>query len=565
MEEAFKSARTLLCAAAKLAHPQKDPVLSLAVDASDHHVGGVLQQHCGGHWQPLAFFSRKLTETETRYSTLDRELLACVAAIRHFRYLVEGRQFTLFTDHKPLTYLLAKQADAWSARQQRHLAYVAEYTSDVRHVPGEENVVADALSRPPAVAALVPPASTGLLRWADFSTAQTSCADLAAIRAKRQQHLQVVQVEGQPVWCDVSQGNWRPVVPAELRRQVFDNVHQLVHPGVRATCRLISNRFVWPGLAVDCREWCRQCVACCRAKVVRVEHTAVEKIPIPEARFSHVHVDLVGPLPASRQGHTYLLTVIDRSTRWPEATPLAGVQAETVLEAFITTWVARFGLPARITTDRGAQFTLGTWGDWCSQQGVQNITTTAYHPQANGMVERIHRTLKAAIAARGGALAWADHLPWVLLGMRAAPREETGVSAGEATLQHQLVVPGQLPPPQRQPDVEFVPEPPPAVIPSTRREYAQVVKTSPLDQADWVYVRRGAQGRPMADAWSGPFKVLEKASKAWKLQMGPRVEIVSRDRLQPHLGSVEPEAARPPTRGRPRTAEYLSGSDDQES
>ena len=164
MEEAFKSARTSLCAAAKLAHPQKDPVLSLAVDASDHHVGGVLQQHCGGHWQPLAFFSRKLTETETRYSTLDRELLACVAAIRHFRYLVEGRQFTLFTDHKPLTYLLAKQADAWSARQQRHLAYVAEYTSDVRHVPGEENVVADALSRPPAVAAIVPPASTGLLR-----------------------------------------------------------------------------------------------------------------------------------------------------------------------------------------------------------------------------------------------------------------------------------------------------------------------------------------------------------------------------------------------------------------
>ena len=62
---------------------------------------------------------------------------------------------------------------------------------------------------------------------------------------------------------------------------------------------------------------------------------------------------------------------------------------DSVLEAFINTWVARFGVPARIITDRGTQFTSGTWGDWCKKQGVQHITTTAYHPQANGMVERI--------------------------------------------------------------------------------------------------------------------------------------------------------------------------------
>ena len=79
---------------------------------------------------------------------LDRELLACVAAIWHFWCLVEGRAFTLYTYHKPLTYLLSKQADAWSARQQCHLAYVAEYTADIQHVQGVENVVADALSRP---------------------------------------------------------------------------------------------------------------------------------------------------------------------------------------------------------------------------------------------------------------------------------------------------------------------------------------------------------------------------------------------------------------------------------
>ena len=82
---------------------------------------------------------------------------------------------------------------------------------------------------------------------------------------------------------------------------------------------------------------------------------------------------------------------------------------ETVLEAFITTWVARFGVPARITTNRGTQFTSGTLGDWCQKQGVQHITTITYHPQANNMVERILCTSKAALCAREGAAAWKDH------------------------------------------------------------------------------------------------------------------------------------------------------------
>ena len=97
-------------------------------------------------------------------------------------------------------------------------------------------------------------------------------------------------------------------------------------------------------------------MACCRAKVTHVKHSGVEKIPIPGARFSHMHVDLVGPLPASRDGSTYLLTM---------QSPWGRIDVDTVLEAFITTWVACFSVPACITTDRGTQFTSGTWGDWC--------------------------------------------------------------------------------------------------------------------------------------------------------------------------------------------------------
>ncbi len=88
-----------------------------------------------------------------KYSAFDRELLACVSGFRHFRHLLEGRRFTIFTDHKPLTYALQRTSDPWSARQARQLSYLEEYTDDIRHITGEENIVADTLSRPPPSAA----------------------------------------------------------------------------------------------------------------------------------------------------------------------------------------------------------------------------------------------------------------------------------------------------------------------------------------------------------------------------------------------------------------------------
>ena len=130
----------------------------------------------------------------------------------------------------------------------------------------------------------------------------------------------------------------------------------------------------------------------------------------------------------------------------------------------------------------------------------------------------------------------------------------TGISAAEAALQQQLVVPGQLPLPSEQPADMEVPPAPPVVIPPTVWSYAQAAASSPLDGADWVYVAKGGAQRPMANKYSGPYQVLERGNKAWKLQVGEMVEVVSRDRLKPHLGGVAPEAAVPTRSGRPRTA-----------
>ena len=172
MAAAFLASKAAMIAAAELAHPVEGAELSLAVDASGSHVGAVLQQMHGGGLRPLAFFSQKLDAAQQKYSAFDRELLACYLAIRHFRWILEGRSFFVLSDHKPLSFALHRLSDAWSARQQRHLSYVAEFTSDIRHVPGKDNVVADALSRP---AAVVAPSAAQPVDWAALARGQADC------------------------------------------------------------------------------------------------------------------------------------------------------------------------------------------------------------------------------------------------------------------------------------------------------------------------------------------------------------------------------------------------------
>jgi hypothetical protein len=118
-----------------------------------------MQQKSGNHWQPLGFFSRKLTDTESRYSTFDRELLAAHAAIKHFRHFCEGSQFQLWTDHKPLVSALTRVSVPISPRQQRQLAFISEFNIQMLYLPGHKNVVADLLSQlsPPKPSKQWPP------------------------------------------------------------------------------------------------------------------------------------------------------------------------------------------------------------------------------------------------------------------------------------------------------------------------------------------------------------------------------------------------------------------------
>jgi hypothetical protein len=310
-------------------------------------------------------------------------------------------------------------------------------------------------------------------------------------------------------------------------------------------------------MRADIAAWCRDCVECNQAKVGK-QHTAqVEPIVIPQRRFSHVHVDLVGPLPATADGSAYLLTAIDRTTRWLEAIPLKTMTAVTCADAFLSTWVSRFGVPATITTDRGAQFTSEVWRLLCLKLGSKHVMTTAYHPQANGMVERVHRQLKEALRARQAGADWLQHLPWALLGLRAAPKEISGLSSAEAVYGQQLTVPGTLlhVPEESEKSMQSKmasEEPPPTVQPRTWAEVAAKNVQPALQSASLVYVRRGGVAHALAPNYAGPYRVLRRGEKTFIIKVGEREEEVSIDRLKPHMGQSPLQPAVPPTRGRPR-------------
>ena len=528
---------------------------------------------------------------EKKYSTFDRELLAMFLAVKHFRHHLEGRPFTLWTDHKPLCGAMACSTDK-SPRQARHLSYVAEFSTNVRHISGRDNVVADALSRPPVLqdpdslvdpasppAALLPPADdedsstdtptvsaiTDLPRLANAPAAEHLARAQAAAPAEMAQYASNSSLKlrtfmlGQPpspVICDVGRSGSppRPVVPLSVVPDVFAALHSISHAGGKATLREISRRFVWMKMRSMVLRLARDCVDCQASKVSRHIRTPLLPRPPAERRFGSLHVDLVGPLPSS-EGYTYIFTIIDRYTRWLEAVPLQSMTAQDCARALLRTWIARFGVPDELTSDQGRQFTSNLWKELNVSLGIHSQTTTAYHPQANGMVERTHRVLKERLMARGAASSWMDHLPLVLLGIRTSARADSNLCPAEMTFGTSLRLPGEFfaPSDHSSSGSPFIDQlratfaalrpTPPVYHQKASAAGPSSAVPAPLQGVTHVFVRVDAVKPPLTRPYTGPFLVLAAGSKVFTLSRNGAPWKVSVDRLKPASGFDPPDAA----------------------
>lgn len=533
-DEAFDLCRKSLGKAALLAHPAPNAYLALITDASDTAIGAALEQEEDGAWKPLGFFSRKLSTAERNYSTYDRELLAIYEAIKYFRHMLEARHFMIKTDHKPLVYAFSQKPEKASPRQLRHLDFISQFSTEIVYLSGSENNVADALSRLNEISM---PVNT---TTKEFQAAQEEDNELKTVlEGNNSLKLQMVHLDSDAtVYCDISTGYVRPYVPEKLRKQVFTSVHGLSHPSGRATVQQIRHKYVWPGMKKDIINWARTCLPCQRSKIHRHNRLIPNKIDIPNNRFDHVHLDIV-VLPLV-QGYRYCLTMIDRFSRWPEAIPLKNMSADTVATAFWTNWIARFGCPKTITTDQGSQFESTLFKALTNLVGTKRSRTTAYHPQANGMIERWHRSFKAALMCHQNE-PWPELLPTVLLGLRTCFKEDIKASAAELLYGEPIRLPNEF----------FTNEVMPAdplFFVEKFRKHMRLLRPTPvahhikksmfvlkdLYECSHVLLRTDAIKQPLEPPYTGPYEVIKRLTdRLFTLRINDKDVNVSTDRLKP--------------------------------
>ena len=747
-QASFDAIKSALASATLLHHPIPGAHLALTTDASKLAMGGVLEQRGANGWEPLGFWSAKLQPHQQLWPPYDRELLAAFRGIRHFRPMVEGRPFTLYSDHLPLVPSMSKKTDAQTARQVYQLSVVSEFTTDIRYIEGKSNVVADALSRPPVeqlqpdvnsistlsskasssrVAAAPPqrlPGSTGETTSTASSTASSACpqrlpgstgeitsttsstassalpqrlpgstgdfstlhsassvssgqppslpqhldplewpelkhpsrrqqeastlsslldsaaaassapinsnssqtastpsspsaaassttssspgppetasdedfeAFVGAIEAQsldltqmaREQPLdrdcqealqnpqsnfrvKTVDLGSAKLLVDTSTGKPRPLVPYSWRKKVFDAVHGLGHPGVERTRQAITNRFVWPNVRHDASKWARECLPCQRSKVIRHTVPPIGEFIVPQKRFEHLNVDLV-TLPLSN-GFKHLLTIVDRLSRWPQAIPLTDMTTESVADAFAHGWVSTFGVPATITTDRGAQFGTAIWTQLMQTWGIRSTTTTAYHPEANGMVERFHRRLKEALLALGADAGqnWYWRLPLVLLAIRTTIKPDVGATPSDMVFGEGVAVPGCLlsSTPSSEEELQQHGQRTLANLrmeverlqptPTSTHRIQRVQLPSDLRTASHVFIKRGGVTGTLSTPYTGPFRVVERQPTYFKISIPRRgIESVALARIKPACVAPlddedpAPPPVTPPRPGRP--------------
>ena len=339
------------------------------------------------------------------------------------------------------------------------------------------------------------------------------------------------------IWCDVSTGHIRPYV----RKQVFSNLHGLGHPSHRATKPLINTRFVWHGMNIDIAKWCRSCKGCQTAKISHHNKPVFGKFDEPTERFDHIRIDIVRPLPYA-DGFRYLLTCVDRFTRWQEAIRLVDIRAETFTDAFFSGWIARFGTPATITMDRGAQFETKLRDGLCNQFGIVRNRTTSYHRQLNGMVERFHCQLRAAIMAHESPNPWTITLPAVLLGARSADKELLGRSAAEIVYATTLRLPGKFSHKYNvdaHTDLDNYSDKLRIAMSHLRlwppRDSTQnnIFQYKEIDTCSHVLLRRIVIAPPLTAPYAGPYKVIVRSGRVMKILVKGKVETVSLDRVEP--------------------------------
>jgi hypothetical protein len=417
--------------------------LSINTDASNTGIGGVLHQITPQGPRPITYLSRSLSVQEKKFSTVEKECLAlvwCISKLRHYLY---GCEFDVLTDHHPLCWLNKRISK--NGRLDRWAVQLQEFQFNIKHTSGKCNTVADCLSRYPlndpddavednidlmhgqsiATVNAVLANTTSKFNSSDIRNAQLkdkkmkdimeSLATGTSIKSfflKDNVLCKIIQRQGQPTHI-------LPFVPKSMRPNLLLAYHD--HPtsghlGVYKTWCKIKDRYYWPGMYGDIKNHVLSCGACQQFKISRKKPVGLlQPIEQPVGVMDLLGLDFIGPVPMSSQGNQYILVCTDYLSKYCITEATKDCTATTAARFLVEKVILQYGVPKELITDQGTHFMAKVFEAVALRCGVHHITATTYHPQTNGLTERLNATIANSIGpyVNQQQSDWDEYLPFI--------------------------------------------------------------------------------------------------------------------------------------------------------
>ena len=388
----------------------------LQTDASDYGIGAYLFQITPeGDHHPIMFMSKSLNPVECRWSTPEKEMFGIWFALKKMEHLIRDIPFTLHTDHENLIH----DRTSGSPKVLRWKLDIQQFDFTIQHIKGEDNTVADALSR--------------LCEKEDVEY----CAALNEEECVTDYLIQEIKTakrkRSAPEYIELAASTEIKSIPSDIHAKIA-LVHNSMtgHHGVERTLlKLVRAGHKWPYMREHIRLFIKKCPCCQKMSVLSIPIKTTPFVVATDEPMSTVNIDSIGPLPVDEDGNQHVLTVIDTCTRHVELYAIHDVTAEGARRALVD-YIGRYGCPTRIQSDNGPQFVNDVIADVVRIIGTEHVKTLAYSKEENAIVERANkevlRHLRALVFAVGTNTDWSLRLPLVARIMNSTVNETTGVT-----------------------------------------------------------------------------------------------------------------------------------------
>lgn len=585
-----------------LALPQFDREFRIEADASKFGLGGVLSQSKDNKkdkngkitksFRPIAYFSKHLSKTESNYSASERELLAIVLSVEHFKQYLYGRHFTILTDHEPLKFLTV--TDVPAPRLARLLRRLNIYNYTIEYRAGKQNGNADALSRMMPDDDFPLDVETDDTVFINAMHLNDNKVNMDQIKddnlnwiislLKRNKEKPKIEVFDTPekrslykqwnrlkffnnsLFREYSDENdktfYQYIVPKVDREFILANSHDTAvcgHLGFHKTNDRIINKFYWYKQADDIKKYVNECVECQKLKTLNKKYKA-EMQPIFATRPNQiVTTDLMGPLPLSYGKFKHILVIVDHFTKYVEFLPLETASAQETAKRMIE-YICRHGVPESILSDRGTNYQSQLISEIWELLDIRRLRTTSYWPQCNGQTERMNKTLQIMIAnyVNEKKNDWAEYLPLLQFAYNSAVQTTTKFTPFELTYGRPPRMPLDLLTHQAQLDLYLsagsyaenlqqtlaeafvnVSKNTEVSIQPAKMKHDRLCRAGNFEEGDYVWVLDTATlkgvSKKLSNRFKGPYKISTKVDDATykvKALKGSRTTMVNKARLK---------------------------------